>query len=72
MLFNCTDVLVVPQDPVLSFGSVSQHVHKISGASNINVNSTYDSLRAAPCTSCQIQGGLLALLTRSYLLTSIS
>jgi hypothetical protein len=72
MSFNCTDVLVVLQDPVLSFGSVSQHVHKISGASNINVNSTYDSLRAAPCTSCQIQGGLLALLIRNYLLTSIS
>ncbi|OBT75530.1 hypothetical protein VF21_04894 [Pseudogymnoascus sp. 05NY08] len=42
-------------DPVISYGAVSQHVHKISGASNININSTHDSLAAAPCTSCQVQ-----------------
>ncbi|KFY16649.1 hypothetical protein V492_01177 [Pseudogymnoascus sp. VKM F-4246] len=35
-------------DPVISYGGVSQHVHKISGASNININSTHDSLAAAP------------------------
>jgi hypothetical protein len=49
--------LAISQDPVLSFGTVSQHVHKISGASNININSTYDSLQEAACTSCEIQKG---------------
>ena len=46
----------VKQDPVISPGTVSQHVHKISGASNININSTYASLQEAECTSCEVQG----------------
>ncbi|KFZ11851.1 hypothetical protein V502_07371 [Pseudogymnoascus sp. VKM F-4520 (FW-2644)] len=41
-------LMMIYQDPVISYGAVSQHVHKISGASNINVNSTHDSLAAAP------------------------
>ncbi|KFY78023.1 hypothetical protein V499_02735 [Pseudogymnoascus sp. VKM F-103] len=52
---SCSVAQMGRVDPVISFGQVSQHVHKISGASNININSTYDSLVAAPCTSCQIQ-----------------
>lgn len=54
-------VLMIYQDPVISYGAVSQHVHKISGASNINVNSTHDSLEAAPCTSCQVQGAFFPI-----------
>lgn len=44
------------QDPVISYGSVSNHVHKISGAATININSTYESLQESDCTSCSIQG----------------
>ncbi|KAI9710821.1 MAG: hypothetical protein M1812_007370 [Candelaria pacifica] len=42
-------------DPVINPGMISPHVHKIVGASNINPNSTYDTLQTAGCTSCSIQ-----------------
>ncbi|KAJ7629679.1 hypothetical protein DFH06DRAFT_1102218 [Mycena polygramma] len=52
----CTDPLVQERiDPIISPGAVpSQHVHTIHGASNFGPNSTYDSLRASDCTSCEV------------------
>lgn len=47
----------------MSFGSVSNHVHKIAGASSITINSTYDSLRESECTSCTIQADKSAYWT---------
>ncbi|KFX88611.1 hypothetical protein V490_07531 [Pseudogymnoascus sp. VKM F-3557] len=65
---SCSVAQMGRVDPVISFGHVSQHIHKISGASNININSTYDSLVAAPCTSCQIQGAHIGTrIVREYL-----
>ncbi|KIM96518.1 hypothetical protein OIDMADRAFT_148350 [Oidiodendron maius Zn] len=52
---SCSLIQMGRVDPVLSYGTVSQHVHKISGASNININSTYARLQEAACTSCEIQ-----------------
>jgi hypothetical protein len=45
-------------DPVISPGSVSGHVHKISGANTLNANSTYESLQNSRCTSCEVQKDL--------------
>ncbi|EXJ93880.1 hypothetical protein A1O1_02273 [Capronia coronata CBS 617.96] len=42
-------------DPIINPDEVSGHVHLLSGASNINTSSTYDSLNAAACTTCTIQ-----------------
>ncbi|KAJ6492538.1 hypothetical protein C8R47DRAFT_432028 [Mycena vitilis] len=52
----CTDPLVQERiDPIISPGIVpSQHVHTIHGASNFGPNSTYESLRASSCTSCEV------------------
>lgn len=50
-------------DPVVSYGSVANHVHKIAGASNIGISSTYDSLQKADCTSCTIQADKSAYWT---------
>ena len=41
-------------DPIISPGQVSSHVHRISGGSNINVNSTYESMQESACTTCEI------------------
>lgn len=50
-------------DPVISYGTVSNHVHKIAGASNIGISSTYDSLQQSECTSCTIQADKSAYWT---------
>ncbi|KAL9127627.1 MAG: hypothetical protein Q9217_003539 [Psora testacea] len=42
-------------DPIVSPGKLSSHVHKIAGAANIGISSTYDDLQLANCTSCGIQ-----------------
>ncbi|KAK0512548.1 hypothetical protein JMJ35_004565 [Cladonia borealis] len=42
-------------DPVVSPGKISGHVHKIAGASNIGLDSTYNTLQQSNCTSCEIQ-----------------
>ncbi|KAF4457032.1 hypothetical protein F53441_947 [Fusarium austroafricanum] len=42
-------------DPIIAPGTFSAHVHKLSGASNINIDSTFDSLQASRCTSCEVQ-----------------
>ncbi|KAI5859630.1 hypothetical protein GGS23DRAFT_316541 [Durotheca rogersii] len=42
-------------DPIAYPGVVSDHVHKISGASNFGPSNTYEDLAASSCTSCDIQ-----------------
>ncbi|CAJ2506776.1 Uu.00g079620.m01.CDS01 [Anthostomella pinea] len=41
-------------DPVVFPGQISPHVHKFSGASNVNLTETYENLQASECTSCEI------------------
>ncbi|KAL0571171.1 hypothetical protein V5O48_010786 [Marasmius crinis-equi] len=52
----CTNPLVqVRVDPIISPNQVpSQHVHTVHGAYNFKSNSTFDTLRASKCTSCQV------------------
>ncbi|OIW32843.1 WSC-domain-containing protein, partial [Coniochaeta ligniaria NRRL 30616] len=54
-LVSCGIIQVGRVDPVISYGAVSNHVHKIAGASNIGLSSTYASLQQSECTSCTIQ-----------------
>ena len=42
-------------DPIISPGGVSMHAHSITGPSNFNKDSTFDSLRASDCTTCATQ-----------------
>jgi hypothetical protein len=60
---SCGIIQVGRVDPVISPGSVANHVHKIAGASNIGISSTYDSLQNADCTSCTIQADKSAYWT---------
>ncbi|KAF2157675.1 WSC-domain-containing protein [Myriangium duriaei CBS 260.36] len=41
-------------DPIVNPGAISAHAHTIVGASNIGINSTYQSLVNSQCTSCEI------------------
>ncbi|KAI1621836.1 WSC domain-containing protein [Exophiala viscosa] len=50
-------------DPILSPGSVSGHVHLLSGATNVNTTSDYDTLSVASCTTCSVQKDLSAYWT---------
>ena len=52
---NCGIIQTGRIDPIVSPGKVSSHVHKIAGAANIGLASTYDHLQQASCTSCEIQ-----------------
>lgn len=60
---SCGIVQVGRIDPVVSPGTVANHVHKIAGASNLGPSSTYDSLRQSECTSCTIQADKSAYWT---------
>ncbi|KAI1617496.1 WSC domain-containing protein [Exophiala viscosa] len=60
---RCGTVQVGRVDPIISPGGVSGHAHTIAGASNINTTSTYDSLQASFCTSCEIQADKSAYWT---------
>jgi len=42
-------------DPIVNPGSISSHVHTISGGSGFSANMTYADARAAKCSSCQIK-----------------
>lgn len=42
-------------DPIISPGSVSMHTHSITGPSSFDQSSTFESLRAADCTTCTVQ-----------------
>ena len=41
-------------DPVISPGKFATHAHKIAGAENIGLSSTYETLQQATCTSCAV------------------
>lgn len=60
---SCSIIQTGRIDPIVSPGEVSSHVHKISGASNIGPNSTYESLQSSNCTSCEIKKDLSAYWT---------
>lgn len=42
-------------DPIVNPGSVSSHVHTISGGSGFSANMSYADARASKCSSCQIK-----------------
>ncbi|KAJ4244397.1 hypothetical protein NW762_014525 [Fusarium torreyae] len=52
---SCSIIQTGRVDPVVAPGAVSAHVHKLSGASNINIDSSFESLQASRCTSCEVQ-----------------
>lgn len=60
---SCGIIQVGRIDPVVSYGAVANHVHKIAGASNIGLSSTYASLQESDCTSCTIQADKSAYWT---------
>ncbi|KAB5523167.1 hypothetical protein GE09DRAFT_976836, partial [Coniochaeta sp. 2T2.1] len=60
---SCGMVQVGRVDPIISPGAVANHVHKIAGASNIGISSTYDTLQDSECTSCTIQADKSAYWT---------
>lgn len=41
-------------DPIVAPGKLAGHAHKLAGASNIDLNSDYQSLQQSNCTSCEI------------------
>ncbi|GAO46748.1 hypothetical protein SAICODRAFT_28840 [Saitoella complicata NRRL Y-17804] len=47
-------VVVERMDPIVNPGLVSSHVHTIMGSDAINFTNTFNSLRAADCTTCQV------------------
>ena len=51
---NCGVVQMGRIDPIISPDSISSHVHKIAGGSNININSDYASMQNSTCSSCEI------------------
>ncbi|KAI9790330.1 MAG: hypothetical protein M1833_001949 [Piccolia ochrophora] len=62
---GCSLIQTGRVDPIVTPGQVASHVHKIAGASNVNVSSTYDSLRNASCSSCTVQQDKSAYWTPS-------
>ncbi|OTA98734.1 hypothetical protein M426DRAFT_76813 [Hypoxylon sp. CI-4A] len=52
---SCSTIQTGRVDPNISPGAVSAHVHKVSGASNFGLSSTYEDLIGSRCTSCEIQ-----------------
>ncbi|KAL8833958.1 MAG: hypothetical protein Q9170_004004 [Blastenia crenularia] len=52
---SCGIVQTSRIDPIINPGATSPHAHKIAGASNVNQQSTFDSLQQAKCSSCAIQ-----------------
>ena len=59
----CSVVQTGRIDPILSPDTISGHVHKIAGGSEINPYSTFDSLLTSTCSSCQIQADKSAYWT---------
>jgi hypothetical protein len=51
---DCGRIQVGRIDPIVSPGKVSSHCHNVGGAYNFDQSSTYASLQASPCTSCEI------------------
>jgi len=49
-----TPLLIERGDPIVSAGSVSGHVHTISGASGFALNTSYQQMLDSDCTSCLV------------------
>ncbi|KAL2067524.1 hypothetical protein VTL71DRAFT_1949 [Oculimacula yallundae] len=41
-------------DPLVTNGSIAEHVHAIHGSSGFSISASYEDLRAAECTSCEV------------------
>ncbi|KAF7562350.1 hypothetical protein G7046_g1797 [Stylonectria norvegica] len=52
---SCSLIQTGRVDPIINPGHVAGHVHKVSGASNFGVSSTFATLQASRCTSCEVQ-----------------
>ncbi|KAF4975873.1 hypothetical protein FZEAL_7396 [Fusarium zealandicum] len=52
---SCSIIQTGRVDPIINPGKVAGHLHKVSGASNFGVDSSYDDLQASRCTSCEVQ-----------------
>merc|ERR1711939_175334 len=50
-------------DPLFAPGSVSGHVHTVSGGSGFGFDTDYDQLRSSACSSCPIKQDLSAYWT---------
>lgn len=59
----CSVVQTGRIDPILSSDTISGHVHKIAGGSEVNPYSTFDSLQTSTCSSCEIQADKSAYWT---------
>ncbi|GAA6026736.1 hypothetical protein JCM8097_005823 [Rhodosporidiobolus ruineniae] len=52
----CANPVVTERgDSIVSPGAISGHVHSILGASNFNLQTTFEQLRASECTSCLVK-----------------
>ncbi|KAK2615133.1 hypothetical protein N8I77_001909 [Diaporthe amygdali] len=52
---GCSTIMNARIDPIVNPGGLSSHSHTIVGASNIGIDSSYESLINSACTSCEIQ-----------------
>ncbi|KAK5107029.1 hypothetical protein LTR62_001918 [Meristemomyces frigidus] len=60
----CPGRLVLERiDPIISPGSVSGHVHTVSGGSGFGFNTSYEQQRESACSSCPIKQDLSAYWT---------
>ncbi|KAI0692895.1 hypothetical protein BC835DRAFT_1276877 [Cytidiella melzeri] len=55
MILSSSMLTYTRQDPIVNPGAVGTHVHAVTGASNFDRNSDYDSLRNAQCTTLPFQ-----------------
>jgi hypothetical protein len=60
---SCSVVQTGRIDPILGRDTISGHVHKIAGGSEVNPYSTYDSLQTSNCSSCEIKADKSAYWT---------
>lgn len=51
---SCGTVQSGRVDPVVSPGKLAGHAHKVAGAENIGISSTFETLQQASCTSCAV------------------
>jgi hypothetical protein len=49
-------------DPIVSPGGISGHVHTIAGGAGFSHSMTYESARAANCSSCTVKVNALSHL----------
>ncbi|ORY92817.1 hypothetical protein BCR35DRAFT_349137 [Leucosporidium creatinivorum] len=60
----CNKPLIVERaDPIVNPGKISGHVHTVSGGSNFDLSSTFETLRESTCTSCLVKQDMSAYWT---------